>query len=168
MIRKIKWLLEDPVLTYHTVAKGLSVFGLGLISEYQVVLINETREVHECTTTTTVKEYKEVIKIKIEVPTDSDEFVIQLKAFVNLLYALFRSVYPLYLQVNKVIKALNAYKRNALKAISFETKTSILWILVLQTCHFTAGNSTTLAEFKLMLEKLTAKDSHIRHAEVPV
>ena len=91
-----------------------------------------------------------------------------LKTFTNLLFTLFCSAYPLYLQVKKVIKALNAYERNVLNTISFETKTAILWILLLQTSHFAVGNKSTLAKFKVMLDKLTAKDSQIFHAEVPV
>ena len=47
------------------------------------------------------------------------------------------------------------------------TKASILWITLLQTRHFAAGEETLLAEFKTMLEKLVAKDTTITHAEVP-
>jgi len=66
-----------------------------------------------------------------------------------------------------MIKALNAYKKNALKAKYFRKKTAVLWILLLQKRHFVSRKLTVLDEFKVTLDKLTAKDLSIRHAEVP-
>jgi len=103
-----------------------------------------------------------------EIPADEYEFLNLLKMFANLLFALFRSVCPLYLKVKQMIKALNAYKKNAFKAISYDTQAAILWILLLLTWHFVPGHVATLAEFKVMVDKLTAQDSHIQHAEVPM
>ena len=74
---------------------------------------------------------------------------------------------PLFLQLRMVIKAMYAFKRSAMKSMTQHTKASILWIILLQTRHFAAGEGTLLAEFKTMLEKMVAKDTTITHAEVP-
>jgi hypothetical protein len=167
MIRKRKWLSDDPTATYRTAAKGLSVFAVGAMTEDEVAIINDTMEALEQATTTTAKEYKDVTRIKATVPSEAHEFVLQLKTFANLLYALFGSLCPLYTQVRTMIRAFNTYTKASLKAITMQTKASILWILLLQTRHFAGGNLTTLAEFRNMMDKITAKDCNITHAEVP-
>ena len=167
MIRKRKWLSDDPTATYRTAAKGLSIYAVAPLSEDEVALINDTMEALEQATTTTAKEYKDVTRIKAKVPDDAHDFLLLVKTFANLLYALFGSNCPLYLHVRKMIKAFTAYNRTALKAMSKATKASILWITLLQTRHFAGGNLSTLAEFKNMMDKITAKESVITHAEVP-
>ena len=167
MIRKRKWLSDDPTATYRTAAKGLSLFAVAPMTEDEVALINDTMEALEQATTTTAKEYKDVTRIKAKVPEDAHDFMLLIKTFANLLYALFGSNCPLYLQVRRMIKAFTAYTRTALKALTLSTKASIMWITLLQTRHFAGGNYTTLAEFKNMMDKITAKESNITHAEVP-
>ena len=168
MIRKRKWLSDDPTATYRTAAKGLSVFAVGAMSEDEVAIINDTMEALEQATTTTAKEYKDVTRIKATVPTESHEFVLLLKTFANLLYALFGSLCPMYTHTRTMMRAFNTYTKASLKALTMQTKASILWILLLQTRHFAGGNLTTLAEFRNMMDKITAKECNITHAEVPV
>ena len=167
MIRKRKWLSDDPTATYRTAAKGLSIFAVGAMTEDEVAIINDTMEALDSATTTTAKEYKDVTRIKATVPEDSYEFTILLKTFANPLYSLFGSICPLYLQVRTLIRSFNTYTRTALKAMSMTTKASILWILLLQTRHFASGSFSTLAEFRNMMDRVTAKDGSISHAEVP-
>jgi hypothetical protein len=167
MIRKRKWLSDDPVATYRTAAKGLSVFAVGTLTEDEVAIINDTMEALEQATTTTAKEYKDVTSIKAKVPKEAHDFLLLLKTFANLLYALFGSSCPLYIQVRAIIRSFTTYSRTAMKALSMAAKAAVLWILLLQTRHFAAGNQTTLAEFRNMADKVTAKDSNITHAEVP-
>ena len=140
MIRKRKWLSDDPTASYRTAAKGLSIFAVAPLSEDEVALINDTMEALEQATTTTAKEYKDVTRIKAKVPEDSHDFLLLIKTFANLLYSLFGSNCPLYLQVQKMFKAFTSYACTALKAMSITTKASILWITLLQTRHFAAGN----------------------------
>ena len=166
MIRKRKWMSDDPTPSLRTATKGLSPFGI-LVSDEDVAAMNETMEALENATTTTASEYKLVTKILPHVPTDAWEFLLLLKTFANLLYALFGSGCPLYQHVRMIIKALFSLKRNALKTMPAHTKASILWITLLQTRHFAAGEITLLAEFKNMLEKIVSKDMTISHAEVP-
>ena len=137
------------------------------MTEDEVALINDTMEALEQAMTTMAKEYKDVTRIKAKVPEDAHDSMLLIKTFANLLYALFGSNCPLYLQVRKMIKAFTAYTRTALKALTLSTKASIMWITLLQTRHFAGGNYTTLAEFKNMMDKITAKESNITHAEVP-
>jgi len=167
MIRKRKWLSDDPVPSLRTASKGLSIFAVVQMSEDQVASINEMMEALENATTTTAREYREVTTIVARVPDESYEFQLLLKTYANLLYALFESQSPIYAAVKQIIKALNAYKRNALTAMPKRTKATILWIILLQTRHFAAGNENHLSEFKTMCDKLTAKDMSISHAEVP-
>ena len=108
-----------------------------------------------------------VTKILPKVLGDPFEFLLVLNTFANLLYALFGAGCPLFLQLRMVIKALYAFKRAAMNSMSAHTKASILWIILLQTRHFVAGESTLLAEFKTMMEKLVSKDTTITHVEVP-
>ena len=90
-----------------------------------------------------------------------------IKTFANLLFALFSSARPYYLQVKKILAALHYYKIPTLRALVRYTRASILWILLLQACHFLAGNITELVEFKTTMNKLTSKDGHISHVKVP-
>eukprot|EP00957_Ditylum_brightwellii_P071269 5417816-Ditylum_brightwellii.AAC.1 len=66
-----------------------------------------------------------------------------------------------------VIKALTQHKRNALKAMNPVTKALIYWILFLQSCHFLSSETTKLAEYKVMVDNLIAKQANIAHAELP-
>ena len=166
MIRKRKWLSDDPVASFRTAAKGLSPFAM-LVSDDDAAVINDTMEALDHATTTTAAEYKAVTKVTATVPVDSFEFLLLLKTFANLLFALFGSSCPLYTNVRHLIKAIHTYKRSAIRALTMQTKASILWILLLQTRHFAAGHQTVLAEFQNMLRKIVAKESPIVHAEVP-
>ena len=117
-------------------------------------------------TTATSKEYNEVTRIVAKVPVNAYEFQLLLKTYANLLYALFGSQSPIYAAIKLIIKALNAYQRNTLNAVPTRTKATILWIILLRTRHFAAGNDNHLSEFKTMCDKVTSKDMSISHAEV--
>ena len=124
-------------------------------------------EALEQATATTAKEYKDVTRIKAKIPDESHDFLLLIMTFANLLYALFGSKCPLYLQVRRMIRAFTSYTRTALKAMTTSTKASILWITLLQARHFASGNQSKLAEFKNMMDKIMVKESSITHAEVP-
>ena len=161
MIRKRKWLSDDPVASYRTAAKGLSPFAM-LVSDDDAAIINNTMEALDHATTTTAAEYKAVTKVTAKVPEDAFDFLLMLKTFANLLYAIFGASCPLFANVRQIIKALSSYKRNALKQLGIQTKASILWILLLQTRHFAGGHQTVLAEFKNMLQKLGKRSIQCR------
>ena len=106
--------------------------------------------------------------MKSVVPDNNFEFVEIVKIFVNLLFALFSSACPHYLQVKKILAVLHYYKRSALQALTRSTHVLILWIILLQTHHFVLVKITELVEFKIMMKKLTSKDGYIPHAEVSI
>ena len=81
-----------------------------------------------------------------------------MERFGNLLFALFTSRCPLFLEVKSIIKALYLYSDNALKAMCSKTRGSIMWILTLQTRHFFRGNEGRLIAFTNMKNKLHAQD----------
>eukprot|EP00957_Ditylum_brightwellii_P073114 5557165-Ditylum_brightwellii.AAC.1 len=66
-----------------------------------------------------------------------------------------------------VIKALTQLKHNALKAMNPVTKASIYWILFLQSHHFLSAETANLAEYKVMVDNLIAKQANISHTELP-
>ena len=84
MIRKRKWMSDDPVPSFCTTVKGLSPFGI-LVSDKYVATMNETMEALENDNTTTATKYNLVTKILPHVPTDAWEFLLLLKIFPSLL-----------------------------------------------------------------------------------
>ena len=166
MIRKRKWLSDDPQASYLIATKGLSIFTVGHIAEDLVAEMNEQKELLKEETQVTAKELSVAKKMKAVVPDNNSEFVEMINTFSNLLFVLFSSACPHYLQVNKILAALNSCKIPALRGLARSMRASILLILLLQTCHFAAGNITEIAEIKTMMNKSTSKDGHISHAEV--
>ena len=91
MTRKRKWLSDDPVPSFRTASKGLSIFAVAQMTEDEVASINEMMEALDYATTTTAKEYKEVTRIVAKVPVNAYEFQLLLITYAILLYALFGS-----------------------------------------------------------------------------
>ena len=95
-----------------------------------------------------------------------------LKRFTNLLFALFYLYCPLYKQVYAIDKALREYSPNKRTAISYNTKTIILWILLLHAWSFTqykmVGAQGFNGNFKNMVKQLTAKNcENISYIKLP-
>ena len=111
MIRKQKWMSDDRVALFCTAAKGLSPFGI-LLSDEDVVSMNETMEALESATTTTASEYKLVTKILTKVPTDSWEFLLLLKTFTK----------PLVCAIWGSLPTLPAYAHNHQGVVFVQTQ----------------------------------------------
>ena len=84
--------------------------------------------------TSEVKLYRN--KLIASTPTDSEGFMMMLKIFENLLFALFSLSFLLYKQVYAIIKAVREYSPNARAGLQHNTKTIILCILLLQSRIF--------------------------------
>lgn len=69
--------------------------------------------------------------MKISIPVASEDFLLLLKRFANLVFALFFSQSPLYKYTREIINTLKAYSREARKKMSLHTKGSIVWIVLL-------------------------------------
>ena len=171
MISKRNWLGKDgnskrPSLLYAM--EGLSPFCCADRSADEVAAINEADERLDMATSTTVDDIAKAKKyLKATVPTTADEFILVLKRYANLLFALFSSACPLFRAVVSTINSLMAYSREARDKLSKASKASILWIVLLQSRHFACGNFDILAEFAAMQGHLASKCSIITHAEVP-
>jgi hypothetical protein len=103
-----------------------------------------------------------------EIPESADQFMLLLKRYANLLFALFQENSPLFLAMKTIITALKAFSRPARESMSKRTKASILWIILLQSRQFAIGETNILAEFSTMQANLSAKNGLISHAEVPI
>eukprot|EP00957_Ditylum_brightwellii_P177320 13507264-Ditylum_brightwellii.AAC.1 len=51
--------------------------------------------------------------------------------------------------------------------MSAEAKAAVYWIILMQSRHFAAGHTYILAEFDAMQACLVAKNTNIKHAELP-
>ena len=103
-----------------------------------------------------------------KLPNSMESFMEQFKVFANLLYALFTASFPLFLELKTIICSLMEYKPAAQALIKRQQRSTITWIITLQTKHFFHGESNQLAEFVLMKNNPHARNPLIYHAEVPL
>ena len=167
ILKKRRYLSEDPDLTFRTACKGLTPFCLGGNDPDVVATINELADQIEQATNVGVEEISKLAALKATVPETAWEFLLNLKTFANLLFALFTGACPLFLELKEIIAALVNYKQAALKSMSKKTRGSILWIVTLQTRHFFGGEASILASFQNMKNKIIANDPIIYHTDVP-
>eukprot|EP00957_Ditylum_brightwellii_P140182 10681502-Ditylum_brightwellii.AAC.1 len=69
--------------------------------------------------------------------------------------------------MKEVVTNLQGLKADARNNIAPEAKAAILWIVLLQTRHFTQGNTNVFVEFVAIQASLAAKNTCICHAELP-
>jgi hypothetical protein len=101
------------------------------------------------------------------VPETSDKFLLMLKRYANLLYALFGADCPLFRCIVQVITAFKAFSRNARDKMSQITRASILWVILKQSRRFAMGEVDVILEFQGMHEHLAHKMLGFNHAETP-
>ena len=121
--------------------------------------------------TTEVRTSRE--KVTAQTPALAEEFMMILKRFANILHALFTSQFLLYKQMYGIIKLFREYSPNARAQPFHNVKTSIMWIILLQSRRFAqgkmVGNDACLREFTNMGNQIRAKICGvIPHAEVPL
>jgi hypothetical protein len=171
-INKRNWLGKDgnvkrPSLLNAT--EGLSPFIVLDLDEDEVARINYAEDAIEQASSVTLEDITSFRKkVQPKVPTTADEFMLLLKRYANLLFAIFSRECPLFQCVVTVINALKDYSRAARGLMSTRTRASILWIILLQSRTFALGTDTILAEFATMQASLAAKVGVIHHAEVPL
>ena len=83
-----------------------------------------------------------------------------------LLYALFTTSFPLFLELKMIILSLMEYKPAARVLIKSQQRAAIAWIITLKTKHFFRRGSNQLAEFVQMKNNHRAQNTLIYHAEV--
>ena len=171
MILKRQWTGKDGNITRPAMSnssEGLSPFAVLDIDEDEVARINDADEAFTRASLMTFQDLKKLKNAtKPKIPETSDEFMLTLKRFANLLLAIFSCDCPLFQCLIQIINALKKFSRSARIAMTNTTKASILWIILLQSRQFSIGNMEILAEFQSMHTNLTAKQGTIIHAEVP-
>ena len=144
---------ETSMSTIKSAANGLTPFAVPCMSEMEVEDHNEQAAALAQATSTTVKDHT-LTKLKAKGPTSFEEMLKQIKTFANLLFALFGQYCPLYRECMELVEDLEDYLETARNNTSRKTMASILWILHLQSRHFSAanmeGNGALLASYRYM------------------
>ena len=172
MAVKRAWLGKDgnfkrPSLINAT--EGLSPFLVLDLDEDEVAIINDEDDLIQNASLVSVSDLRGMKKkLKVEVPESSDDFMLLLRRYANLLYALFSEDCPFFKCLQQLIRALRDYSREARRKMSTHTKASILWIILLQARQFGMGEVNILHEFKSLHQDLLSKRSEITHSEVPL
>ena len=108
---------------------------------------------------------------KIVVPDSFDKLVKLLQKYINFLHATFGSACPFSVILRNMLGSLEGYSDSAQSTITKQTIALILWIILLQSRHFTVGQMSgptgILPEFKLLQDDITAKRGNISHPELP-
>ena len=172
MIIKGAWAGKDGNIRRPSIVsalEGLSPFIVLELDEDEVADINEANDDLDKATHVTLQDIKNLKKkLKVQVPSSADDFILLLKRYGNLLFALFSEDCPLYRCIDKILAALKEFSRNARDALTLKVKASILWIVLLQSRQFAVGEMDILREFSSMHEDLCAKKAeNISHSEVP-
>ena len=172
LVLKRNWIGKDgnikrPSLIHA--ADGLSPFLVLDLDEDEVAKINDDSEALLQASSITMDDIRKLkVKFKPKVPESSTDFMLLLKRFANLLFALFSATCPYFRCVVKIIEALKEFSKSARDSMSQRTKASILWIVLLQGRQFAMGEMAVLAEFTLLHTNLQSKQASISHAELPV
>ena len=171
MIRKRAWCGTDGNISRPSLVnamEGLSPFAMQDMDEDAVAHFNDENALLDSASLVSVADIRALRKkVKLSVPTEAEEFMLILKRFANLLYALFSARCPLFRCTQEVIIAIKAFSREARRTMSQATKASILWIGLLQARQFALGEMQILFEYTQMHQDLRAKKSCIHHGEVP-
>ena len=143
MVQKRAWLGKDgnvsrPSLLH--VMEGLSPILMLDLSEDEATSINDEADLIHRASVVSVQDLRLFKrKMQINVPQRAEDFLLLLKRFANLIFALFSRQSSLLKCVWKVINAIMAYSREARKRMTMHTKGSIQWIVLLQACQFGMG-----------------------------
>ena len=175
MILKQDWLAGDlgKWAAYVNATKGISPFAMLDMTEEDVAIMTEEYDDMTRATSVTAVEYNNArVQIKAQVPTSSEEFMEMLKRYTNLLFAIFSSQSPLYVELPAIIKALKSLSLNARSKLGHDTKASIILIILLQPRRYAQGEiigeEACLWEFSNMQTNLLVKNCQvISHIELP-
>ena len=96
-IKKRKYILEEPDLTYRTSQKGLTLLGVALLYEYEIFSINELHKYIDGASLTSTEDIKRLIKLTLDLPNPTENFIEHLKVFKILIYVVFTASFPIFL-----------------------------------------------------------------------
>ena len=174
-IRTRNWTAQDlgKRAALVNATSGLSPFAMVDLTEDDIAEMTQASTDLANATSVSILDHKASrSKIIAAIPTDAHGFVLMLKRYTNLLFALFSAQSPLYIQMYGIVKALREYSMTARENVSHEEITCILWIILLQSRWFAqgkmVGTNACLGEFTHMVNLIKAKHcAGITHDEVP-
>jgi len=147
--------------------KGLSPFSMLDLSEDEVSDLMAIDAALQLVSTTTVADYKPKSSFYAKVPESAEDFIVLVKRFTNLLFALFGGACPLFLHIVIIVENILQLSKSAQDVMTQSTKAAILWIILIQSREFARGKGELTAEFQEMQHELAVKRAEITHAEVP-
>ena len=169
MVINRAWEGETTLSSLTSAAKGLTPFAVPCLSESEVTSQNDMAEALDAASSTTVKDHA-TLKLIASAPTSFDGLVKRIKRFGNLLFSVFGDISPLFMQMEDMITALDAYGEHARTTMTHQTIASILWITHLQARHYAAGAMTgdkaIKAEFTTMMNAIITK-TPVLHMDTP-
>ena len=171
MISKRSWCGKESNTRRPSIlnaTEGLSPFIVSDLDEDEVAKLNFDADAITTASHTTVEDILKLRnKAKVKIPETAEKFMLLLRTYANLLFALFSKECPYLKCVVKIIDALKQFSRAARDAMSLTTRASILWVILLQGRQFATGHMDILAEFSSLHTNLISKQANIYHAEVP-
>ena len=139
------------------------------LTEDQVASTNEDDDALTRAYYITLQDIKNLKKrMSAEIPDISDGFMLLLKRYANLNFALYSERIPLFQALVKFINSIKSFSQVARNATTLKTKALIICIILHQSRKFSMVDTTTLAEFYTMHTNLYYKKCLIIHAEVPI
>ena len=121
MIKKRKFLSDDPDLTFQTATKCFTIFSVGPMEEDDIAIINKLYEYIQEASMITTTDIKNLAKVTAKVPGSTEKFMDTLRVFANALYALFTAGCPLFLQMKEIMRAPKKYNQRARSQMAKKT-----------------------------------------------
>ena len=170
-IRKRAWTGKEGNISRPSLVNaldGISPFAMLDMDEDAVANFNDEDALLDAASLVSVADLRSLRqRLKAVVPVEAEDFLLLLKRFGNLLFALFSEHSPLFKCMREIIRAYRGYSREARKQLGMASKGAILWIILLQARQFALGEVNILFEFTKMHEDLRAKKSVFHHSEMP-
>jgi len=106
--------------------KGLSPFAMLDLSKDEVSDIMAIDAALQLVSTITVADYKPKSSYYAKVPESAEDFIVMIKRFTNLLFALFGGACPLFLHIVNIVENILQLSKSAQDVITQSTKAAIL------------------------------------------
>lgn len=155
---------------YAYVCYGISLFVMLDLSEDQITEMEFTYSYLLASSSIGPSDVKSAkLKLLAMVLTCSTKWLQILKIFTNLLFLVFIPSSPLYHKCLEIVKGLWEYPSEVVAQLSLHVKSSILWIIHLQSRHFVQGkmvtdvadNDACLPAFSQMYHSICLSNIHL-------
>ena len=170
MIRERNFSGDQSISSLVSAVKGLSPFAVPQFTQQQIDIHNEYALDLE---NATLKSREDVAanKLQCSLLLSFDQLIKQLKQFANLIYAIFGTYSPLLIAVQEVISELEEFNDTAISKVTRESIASILWIIMMQSRQFAAGqmapSEPQIPAFQNMIQNLQMRHP-VQHGDVPM